>query len=72
MTSQKTPPSHQPKIKDLPADDVMLATEMKQLMKPHPRPWSALPPPSDVLLVPLGNEAAEARFLCRAEELGIA
>lgn len=53
------------------ADNVMLATEMKQLMAVPPAPWEKLPKSADIELKALDPRSAEVAFLVRANELGI-
>lgn len=50
-------------------DDVMLATEARDLMAPPPRPWHPLPPPLPERIVPWTAGMAERRWLERFHEL---
>lgn len=51
------------------ADNVLLATEARDLMAPPPAPWVAMPDPLDEVIVPWSAEEAERRFRARFEEL---
>lgn len=51
------------------ADDVMLATEMRDLMAPPPVPWSLRQRPVPTQVVPLSAVQAEWDFLRAFEEL---
>ncbi len=52
------------------ADSVMLATELRDLMGPLPRPRKLeLPPPLEMKIVPWSRELAEERFLARFAQL---
>jgi hypothetical protein len=56
-----------PEIKH--ADNVMLATEARDLMGPVPAPWITLPTPCKWRVVPWTAEAAEAEFLRAYREI---
>lgn len=45
------------------ADDTLLATEARDLMRPPPAPWAPLPEPLAGRIVPWSPRLAEARFL---------
>jgi len=45
------------------ADDIMLATEKRDLMAPEPQPWVALPEPRLEVIDPWAPERAELEFL---------
>jgi hypothetical protein len=47
------------------ADDVMLATEMRDLMAPTPEPWGLAAAPLAETIVPVGHDEAERLFLAR-------
>lgn len=51
------------------ADDVLLATEARDLVAPPPASWGLAERPLDDVIVPLGPEVAERAFLERFEEL---
>lgn len=51
------------------ADNVLLATERRDLMAPPPRPWSPGPGPMPERIEPWAPAFAEARFLARFAEL---
>ena len=51
------------------ADDLLLATELRDLMGGKPEAAVGLPPPLAEVVVPLDAEAAERAFLERYEEL---
>jgi len=52
------------------ADDVLLATERRDLLGSNPAPWESLPPPLPATIEPLVSpSAAEAAFLWRFCEL---
>jgi uncharacterized protein len=51
------------------ADDVLLATEMRDLMTPAPEPWPLREAPTPERVVPLAPLEAERLFLARFEEL---
>jgi hypothetical protein len=51
------------------ADEVLLATELRDLMAPPPEPWPLAAPPLAETIVPVGPEEAERRFLARFAEL---
>ena len=51
------------------ADDVLLATEQRDLMVPPPRPWGLPAEPLPERIVPLSAPRAEAAFLARFDEL---
>jgi hypothetical protein len=53
------------------ADNVLLATEMVQLMASPPAPWEALPKPLAIELKAAPPVIAERAFLLRAEQLGV-
>jgi hypothetical protein len=53
------------------ADNVLLATEKRDLMAPCPRDWGPLPEPMKQTIVPWSPDLAREKFLERAEELGI-
>ncbi len=53
------------------ADDVLLATEARDLMGPAPEPWQSLPEPLPTKIKPWSPEQAEVEFLNRCEELGV-
>ena len=55
------------------ADNVMLASEAKYLLKPPPAPWEAMPAPIDdeVWFESMPTRMAEDYFLLAATELGI-
>jgi hypothetical protein len=44
-------------------DNVLLATEARDLMGPHPAAWVELPPPMKATIQPWSPAEAEARFL---------
>lgn len=49
------------------ADNVMLATEKRDLMGPPPQPWVALPDPRPEIIEPWDPERAELEFLAAFE-----
>jgi len=51
------------------ADDIMLATEARDLMAPPPEPWPLTQRPLPGVIVPLDPPRAEARFMQRYREL---
>ena len=51
------------------ADDVLLATEMRDLMAAPPMPWGLDVDPLPDTIIPMGPAQAEATFLARFEEL---
>lgn len=51
------------------ADNVLLATEARDLMEPHPQPWAPLPEPLNNPVIAIGNHAAELMFEDRLKEL---
>lgn len=51
------------------ADNVMLATEARDLMGPPPEPWVTLPPPREKAIVPLEPRLAYHLFMGMYEEL---
>ena len=51
------------------ADDVLLATEMRDLMAPPTAPWPLAAAPLADTIVPVGHEDAERMFLERFAEL---
>lgn len=51
------------------ADDVMLATEMRDLLGPPPEPWPLSAAPREESVVPLSPREAEHAFLERYREL---
>ena len=51
------------------ADNVLLATEKRDLMAPEPEPWAPLPEPLPQVIVPWMPERAEQAFLARFTEL---
>lgn len=51
------------------ADDVMLATEARDLLAPPPRPWGKLPEPDAVHIAPLDPSDAKGVFLATFEKL---
>ncbi len=51
------------------ADQVMLATEKRDLMPNVPKPWENLPPPLEAPIVPLPWRQAKAAFQLRLEVL---
>jgi len=51
------------------ADQVMLATEARDLMAPPPRQWMPMPEPLAAVIEPWGPEQAKGAFLQRFEEL---
>jgi hypothetical protein len=51
------------------ADDVLLATEARDLVAPPPASWGLTERPLEDLIVPLGPEAAERAFLDRFDAL---
>ena len=52
------------------ADEVLLATEMRDLMAPPPAPWLLDARPLAETVVPVAPDAAERMFLARFAELG--
>lgn len=52
------------------ADEVMLATEKRDLMAPSELPWGPLPEPLAGRIVPWDVEVARGQFLARFAELG--
>ncbi len=53
------------------ADDVLLATEARDLMGPPPEPWPSLPTPLPQVIVPWTPEQAKAWFLHEASRLDL-
>lgn len=53
------------------ADDVILATEKRDVMGPSEHEWMPLPEPLERRIEPLDWRVVEAIFLARAKELGI-
>jgi hypothetical protein len=53
------------------ADNIVLATEKRDLMAPPPKSWQLLPPPLDRIIIPAGPVEAEVAFMNRANELGV-
>jgi len=53
------------------ADDMMLATEARDIMATHPEPWETLPEPSPFLIEPWSPETAEVRWWAFAKRLGL-
>jgi len=51
------------------ADDIMLATEARDLMGPPPEPWVAMPPPRLLPIVPWTPTIAFQQFVLLYEEL---
>lgn len=51
------------------ADNVALATEKRDVMKPEPAPWADLPPPHDVTIPSASSRFVEASFLSRLSGL---
>jgi hypothetical protein len=51
------------------ADDVLLATEMRDLMAPSPTPWPLEAAPLAATIVPVDHDEAEKLFLERFAEL---
>lgn len=51
------------------ADDILLATEVRDLMAPSPRPWNLKEQPLSEPIVPLSPDRAEDAFLKRFQEL---
>ncbi len=51
------------------ADDIMLVTEQRDLMRPPPRPWGLNAAPLPERIVPVGPAEAEAAFLERFGKL---
>jgi hypothetical protein len=51
------------------ADEVLLATELRDLMAPAPAPWGLTAAPLDEAIVPVGPEVAEQLYLGRFGEL---
>jgi hypothetical protein len=51
------------------ADDVLLATEMRDLLGPPPAPWPLSASPRTETIVPLTAREAEQAFLARHREL---
>lgn len=51
------------------ADQVLLATEKRDLMRPAPYPWITLPDPLPDVIQPWSPIAAKARFLARFRQL---
>lgn len=51
------------------ADDALLATEMRELMRPPPAPWGLQVQPLELAITPLPPEQAEVLFLQRFAEL---
>jgi hypothetical protein len=54
------------------ADDVLLATEARDLLGGTPREWETLPPPLADVIVPMTPRDAHDLFLERARALGVA
>lgn len=52
------------------ADEELLATEAKQLMAEHPRPWDGLPKALDIHIECWEPQDAERRFLTMARKWG--
>lgn len=50
------------------ADMITMATELRDLLPPAWLEWSHLPPPSEIIIRPIGPEQAYALFLKRYEE----
>jgi hypothetical protein len=53
------------------ADNVMLATEARALLKPSPAPWEELPEPVGLVILGLPPDQARGAFLYECERLGI-
>lgn len=51
------------------ADNVLLATEARDLMKPPPVPWAPMPPPRAEFIDPWAPEKARSIFLQRFADL---
>jgi hypothetical protein len=51
------------------ADEVLLATEVRDLMAPPPQPWALSHAPLPTVIVPWGWRTAEVRFLALYAEL---
>ena len=51
------------------ADDILLATEQRDMMEPPPAPWGLTAQPLDAAIDPLDPAQAEAAFLQRYEAL---
>lgn len=51
------------------ADEILLATEKRDLMSPSPREWAWLPDPLPEMIVPWGPALAREIFLRRLNEL---
>jgi hypothetical protein len=51
------------------ADDVLLATELRDLMTPAEIPWDVPAEPLEAVIEPMGPEQAEEAFLSRYAEL---
>jgi len=51
------------------ADEVLLATELRDLMAPPPEPWPIAVEPLAAAIVPVGHAEAERLFLARFAEL---
>lgn len=62
-------PREQPELVDT-TDNVLLATEKRDLMAPEPEPWAPLPLPLPEVIVPWTPEYAEQAFLQRFAALG--
>jgi hypothetical protein len=59
---------HHPLIREV--DDVLLATERRDLMRPSPFAWAPLPPPLQGVITSVPWEVAERQFLQRFDDLG--
>lgn len=53
------------------ADEVLLATEKRDLMASEPAPWSWLPAPQPRVIIPWPPTVAKAAFMARFEELTV-
>lgn len=45
------------------SDEIMLATEKRDLMEPEPKPWGLLPPPHKIHIYPSGPKSARWEYL---------